>query len=87
VRLANCFLREGGFAVKAQVYLPEDKMIRRGLEALMAALGPVETVRFLTLPRRRRLESVRRHQQWQASLDQEQFFDQVFGARDEQGSL
>ena len=72
--------------MKAQVYLPEDKMIRRGLEALMAALGPVETVRFLTLPRQRRLESVRRHRQWQASLDQEQFFDQVFGAQDEQGT-
>jgi hypothetical protein len=69
--------------VKAQVYLPEDKMIRRGLEALMAALGPVETVRFLTLPRQRRLESVRRHRQWQESLDQEQFFDQVFGTAKE----
>ena len=72
--------------MKAQVYLPEDKMIRCGLEALMAALGPVETVRFLTLPRRRRLESVRRHRQWQASLDQERFFDQVFAAQDEQGT-
>ena len=70
--------------MKAQVYLPEDKMIRRGLEALMATLGPVETVRFLTLPRQHRLESVRRHRQWQAGLDQEQFFDQVFGAREEQ---
>ena len=64
----------------------EDKMIRHGLEALMAALGPVETVRFLTLPQRRRLESVRRHRQWQASLDQERFFDQVFGAQDEQAA-
>lgn len=67
--------------MKAQVYLPEDKLIRRALEALMAALGPVETFRFLTLPRRRRIESVRRHRQWQAALDQEQFFDQVFGPR------
>ncbi len=64
---------------KTRRVYPEDKMIRRGLEALMATLGPVETVRFLTLPRQRRLESVRRHQQWQASLDQEWFFDQVFG--------
>jgi len=71
---------------KTRRVYPEDKMIRRGLEALLAALGPVETVRFLTLPQRRRLESVRRHQQWQASLDQEWFFDQVFGARGEQGS-
>lgn len=71
---------------KTRRVYPKDKMIRRGLEALMAALGPVEAIRFLTLPRQRRLESVRRHRQWQASLDQERFFDQVFGARDEQGS-
>jgi hypothetical protein len=64
---------------KTRRVYPEGKMIRRGLEALMAALGPVETVRFLTLPQRRRIESVRRHQQWQASLDQDWFFDQVFG--------
>lgn len=69
--------------MKAQVYLPEDEMIHRGLEALMEALGPVETVRFLTLPRQRRIESVQRHRQWQATLDQEPFFDQVFGPRDE----
>jgi len=56
-------------------------MIRRALEALMAALGPVETIRFLTLPRRRRLELVQWHRQWQASLDQEWFFDQVFSRR------
>ncbi len=65
--------------MKAQVYLEEEEVIHRALEALMTALGPVETVRFLTLPRRRRLDSVRQHQQWQASLDQERFFDQVFG--------
>ncbi len=69
--------------MNAQVYLPEDEMIHRALKALMIALGPVETVRFLTLPRRQRLESVEWHRQWQATLDQEQFFDQVFGPQDE----
>ena len=62
-------------------YLPEDEMIQRVMKALIAALGPVEATRFLTLPRHRRLESVRRHQQWQDSLDPQQFFDQVFGAQ------
>jgi len=28
--------------------------------------------------RRRRIESVRRHRQWQAKLDQKRFFDEVF---------
>ncbi|MCI0478837.1 MAG: hypothetical protein L0Y55_21555 [Anaerolineales bacterium] len=64
--------------MKSQAYLPEDQVIRRALKALMTALGPVETARFLTLPRQRRLESVRRHRQWQARLDQARFFDQVF---------
>lgn len=61
-------------------YLPEEDLIERGLEALMQALGPVETMRFLTLSQSKRLESVKRHQQWQATLNQEEFFDQVFGS-------
>jgi hypothetical protein len=46
----------------------------------MNALGPVEMIRFLTLPRQRRLDAVTRHHQWQADLDKDRFFDQVFGA-------
>jgi hypothetical protein len=60
-------------------YLPEDELIARGLKALTEALGPVEAVRFLTLPRGTRIESVRRHRLWQAGLDPQQFLDQVFG--------
>lgn len=67
--------------MKVQTLLPEEKNIQRALDALFRALGPVETLRFLTLPRRRRLESVRRHRKWQATLDQEEFFDAVFGTR------
>jgi len=65
--------------MKAHAYVREEELVRRALEALMAALGPVETLRFLALPRQRRLESVRRHRRWQASLDKEQFLNQVFG--------
>jgi len=64
--------------MKTRTYLPEDKIVQRALEALMQALGPVETTRFLTLPRHRRVESVRRHQRWQAKLDQKRFLDEVF---------
>lgn len=59
-------------------YLTEEELVEQGLKALMDALGPVEAMRFLTLPRPRRLESVQRHRQWQATLDQQKFFDQVF---------
>jgi hypothetical protein len=59
-------------------YLPEDELIEQALQALFKALGPVEATRFLTLPRPRRVESVQRHRQWQTTLQQEPFFDQLF---------
>lgn len=63
-----------------QVYLPEETMIQRGIEALMRTLGPVETARFLTLPRHRYDDYVEWHHQWQETLDPVRFFDQVFRA-------
>jgi len=65
--------------MKTPPYLREEELIERALTALLEALGPVEATRFLALPRARRLESVKRHRQWQARLNQEQFFEQVFG--------
>ncbi len=62
--------------------MPEDQMVRRAIEALLAALGPVETMRFLSMPRQHRLDAVRRHRQWQKELDAGAFFDEVFGAAD-----
>ena len=60
-------------------YLKEDEMIRRAIEALLRDLGPVEATRFLTLPQHRKMDSVTRHRLWQEGLDQDRFFDQVFG--------
>jgi hypothetical protein len=59
--------------------LPEDRLIARGLSALIKELGPVETTRFLTLRRSARLDSVKRHRRWQQGLKQNRFFDQLFG--------
>jgi hypothetical protein len=55
------------------------------LNALFTELGPVETLRFLTIPRRARIESVHRHRKWQATLKRAEFFDAVFGARSRRG--
>jgi hypothetical protein len=54
-------------------------MIKKGVEALMKALGPVETARFLNLPRKRYKDYVQWHREWQNGLDAEALFDQVFG--------
>jgi hypothetical protein len=60
-------------------YMDEDLVIKKGLKALIKELGPVETIRFINLPKRKRLESVRRHRQWQRQLDKDGFFEEVFG--------
>ncbi len=59
-------------------FLPEDAMVKRAIEALVLALGPVETARFLALPRRTILDSVEWHRQWQETLNAEAFFAEVF---------
>ena len=41
--------------------IPEDKLIKRALQALLVVLGPAEVTRFLALNRMGRIESVMRH--------------------------
>jgi hypothetical protein len=59
-------------------YMAEDTVIQRGVEALMSALGPIETARFLNLPGRRILDYVEWHREWQKNLDIATFLDEVF---------
>ena len=60
-------------------YMDEDELIRKSIEVLMEKIGPVEAIRFINIPRKKRIESVRRHRQWQKMLDKNKFFDEVFG--------
>ena len=69
--------------MSAQMCLPEEPMIKKGIEALMAALGPVETARFLTLPRHRYADYGEWHRQWQETLDPGRQLDA--GNRDRDG--
>ena len=65
--------------MKTVRYLTDDELIEKGVEALVKALGPVETARFLNLRRAGRIESVKRHRRWQTKLNQKEFLDEVFG--------
>ena len=38
--------------------MDEDTLIRKSIEVLMEKIGPVETIRFINIPRKKRLESV-----------------------------
>ena len=60
-------------------YMDEEVVIRKAMEVLIKELGPVEAIRFINMPKRKRMESVRRHREWQKLLDKGRFFKEVFG--------
>lgn len=65
--------------MKQGQFISEDRLLKQGIGILMEKLGPVETNRFLSLPPKERMESVRRHWKWQSKLDKDSFFNEVFG--------
>ncbi len=65
--------------MRATKCLDEEVIVRKGIRALIETLGPVEANRFITMPKRKRLESVKRHREWQKSLDKKEFLNKVFG--------
>ena len=67
--------------MKASVFTDEEQLIAKAVEVLVKELGPVEASRFLTLFQKKRIDSVKRHRQWQAQLQKDEFFDHVFGEK------
>jgi len=64
--------------MKTVKYMDEDVVIRKAINALIKELGPVETLRFINMPKKKRVESVKRHRDWQKMLNKTQFLNEVF---------
>ena len=64
--------------MKTLKYMNEEEIIEKGISILMKELGPVETARFLNIPRDKRIESVKRHRNWQKSLKKDEFLNEIF---------
>jgi hypothetical protein len=62
-------------------YMDEDDVIRKAIEVLLEELGPIETIRFINMPKKKRIESVKRHREWQKQLDKEKFLNEVFSTK------
>lgn len=67
--------------MSSYTYLPDDVLIRRAINALLDALGPVEATRFLNLARTQPVNAVEQHREWQESLNPGVFLDAVFGEK------
>ena len=59
--------------------VPDNDIMKKGIEILFRELGNVNAIRFLSIPRKKRVESVKRHRDWQQTLDKDTFFDEIFG--------
>jgi len=67
--------------MKALKYMNEEEILKKGINILMKELGPVETARFLNIPRNKRVESVKRHRDWQKTLNKDEFLNDIFGEK------
>jgi bifunctional DNA-binding transcriptional regulator/antitoxin component of YhaV-PrlF toxin-antitoxin module len=59
-------------------YQGDEEILIKGINILLKKLGPVETTRFLNIPRKKRLESVKRHREWQKALNKDNFLKELF---------
>ena len=59
--------------------MEEEAVIKKAMEVLIKELGPVEAIRFINIPKKKRVESVKRNREWQKLLDKGRFFKEVFG--------
>lgn len=60
-------------------YINEEEFFNKAVRLLTEKLGPLETSRFLSIANLKRIESVKRHQQWQSKLHKEKLFKEIFG--------
>jgi len=67
--------------MKAVRYIDEELVIRKGVDLLIKGLGPLEAMRFMNIPRERKMDSVKRHREWQKHLEKDQFFEEVFSSK------
>lgn len=64
--------------MKTVKYMDEELVIKKAINVLIKELGPIETIRFISMPKKKRIESVKRHREWQKLLNKAKFFDEVF---------
>ena len=59
-------------------YINEEELFNKAIKLLTENFGPLETSRFLSIAGKKRMESVKRHRQWQNGLNKEIFLKSVF---------
>jgi hypothetical protein len=59
-------------------FINEEELFEKAIRLLTEKFGPLETSRFLSISGKKRMESVKRHHLWQAKLNKDNFFKDIF---------
>jgi hypothetical protein len=65
--------------------MPDKELIKKVTEILFRELGYTDAIRFLSLPKEKKMESVERHRNWQNTLDNDKFYNDIFTIDTKQG--
>ncbi|MEI7695740.1 MAG: hypothetical protein WCI64_08880 [Chlorobium sp.] len=65
--------------------MPDKELIKKVTEILFRELGYTDAIRFLSLPKEQKMESVERHRNWQNTLDKDKFYNDIFTPDNKQG--
>ncbi len=60
------------------IMMNEEQLIKKAVQVLVREFGSVEASRFLSIPQRKREDSLKHHETWQKSLNKKDFFNDVF---------
>jgi len=60
------------------IMMDEEQLIKKAVQVLMKEFGPIEASRFLSIPQRKREDSLKYHETWQKGLNKDVFFNDVF---------
>lgn len=60
------------------IYTNEEELLKKAINLLTEKLGPIETSRFLSISKTKRMESVKKHRRWQNGLNKDEFFKEIF---------
>ncbi len=63
-------------------YMEKNKMVRRGIKALYRELGPVEAQRFISMTGSAKIDSVKKHREWQDTQEPEKLLKKVAALHD-----
>jgi hypothetical protein len=67
--------------MKSNNVIQENTLIHKALTVLIKNFGVLETNRFLSIINNKKIDSIKRHQNWQDQLNKDDLFKKIFNKK------